>query len=100
MIACNWLATPDMSCEEFKNMVREMFEVSDKDHNQKLTLGEFKQFTLFVLEAMQGVNFDGDTLGNQFKNFDTNKDGVLDWEEVWAMMHPLEHAMKERDYAW
>jgi len=32
--------------------------------------------------------------------FDTNKDGVLDWEEVWAMMHPLEHAMKERDYAW
>jgi len=45
-------------------MTREMFEVSDKDHNQKLTLDEFKQFTLFVLEAMQGVNFDGDTLGN------------------------------------
>jgi len=49
---------------------------------------------------MQGVNFDGDTLGNQFKNFDTNKDGVLDWSEVWNMMHPLEHAMKEKDYAW
>jgi len=38
-------------------MVREMFEASDENNNGKLTLDEFKQFTLYVLEAMQGVTF-------------------------------------------
>lgn len=33
MITCEWMATPDMTCEEFKNMVREMFESADKDSN-------------------------------------------------------------------
>lgn len=57
MITCNWQASPDMSCDEFRNMVREMFEASDENKNQKLTIDEFKQFTLYVLEAMQGINF-------------------------------------------
>lgn len=83
-------------------MVREMFEASDENNNGKLTLDEFKQFTLFVLEAMQGVSFSGgdNTIAQQFHGFDTNKDGVLDWDEIWAMMHHLETAMKEKEYSW
>lgn len=57
IITCQWAATPDMSPQEFQNMVREMFEASDENNNSKLTLDEFKQFALYVLEAMQGVTF-------------------------------------------
>jgi len=101
IITSQWIATPDMSNEEFKNMVREMFEAADENKNQLLTIDEFKQFTLFVLEAIQGVNFSEEvTIENQFNKFDENKDGVLDWDEVWKMMSHLEEAMHAKEYSW
>jgi hypothetical protein len=37
-------------------MVRHMFDVSDTNRNGVLEATEFKQFTLFVLEGIQGLS--------------------------------------------
>lgn len=51
-----WNLSSTMSGEEFKSQVREMFDAADANHDQVLELGEFKQFSLFVLTAMAGLN--------------------------------------------
>jgi len=30
-----------------------------------------------------------------FGRFDTNKDGLLDWNEIWTSMEPIEAKVKE-----
>lgn len=71
-----------------------MFEVADANKDNVLELDEFKQFTLFVLEALHGlVAHDPDTIDNVFAKFDTNKDGLLDWNEIWASMESIEKAL-------
>jgi Ca2+-binding EF-hand superfamily protein len=44
-----WHFSPDMDKDEFKNMVKEMFEHADENKNGVLVLSEFKQFALFAL---------------------------------------------------
>lgn len=51
-----WKMSSTMSGEEFKSHIREMFDSADANHDQVLELGEFKQFSLFVLTAMAGLN--------------------------------------------
>jgi len=76
-------------------MVREMFDASDTNKNGVLEPEEFKQFTLFVLEAIQGLTClmhsseEHDEIGAMFASFDKNKDGVLDWAEVWSSVEAL-----------
>lgn len=42
VMTCEWIARPDMSHDEFQNMVRQIFEASDANKNQVLTIDEFK----------------------------------------------------------
>ncbi len=35
-----------------------------------------------------------------FQNFDTNKDGVLSWDEVWTSMKPLLLKVEKKIFAW
>jgi len=51
-----WTMTPTMSGDEFRSHIREMFDAADANHDEVLELGEFKQFSLFVLTAMNGLN--------------------------------------------
>jgi len=51
----SWKATKDMSAEKFKTMIKQMFDVADENHDNVLVTDEFKQFTLYVLEGLQGL---------------------------------------------
>jgi Ca2+-binding EF-hand superfamily protein len=68
-----------------------MFDVADTNKNGVLEQEEFKQFTLFVLEAINGLSIadDEDDVGAMFARFDKNKDGILDWSEIWEAIKPL-----------
>lgn len=46
-----WSAKPGMSAADFKNMIKEMFDVADENKDAVLVLDEFKQFSLYVLEG-------------------------------------------------
>lgn len=41
-------------------MIRQMFEVADANKDSVLEVDEFKQFTLFVLEALGGLELTQD----------------------------------------
>ena len=47
-----WIMTPTMTHDDFQNTVKQIFEVSDANHNGVLSLDEFKQFSLYILEAV------------------------------------------------
>jgi len=84
-----------MSATLFKAQIKQMFEVADANSDNVLEIDEFKQFTLFVLEALHGlVAHDPTTIDDLFTKFDTNKDGLLDWNEIWASMETIEKALK------
>lgn len=51
-----WIMTPTMTHDDFQTTVKQIFEVSDANHNGVLSLDEFKQFSLYILEAVQGLN--------------------------------------------
>lgn len=72
-------------CHQFEATCREMFKDADENQDGELSLDEFKQFTLNLLQALEGLNFrDHDlAMANLFAEFDRNKDGVLSWDEVW-----------------
>lgn len=91
-----------MSHVEFQTMVKEMFEVADENHDEVLVLDEFKQFSLFIMQAMTNLKVDkaSHTVTEIFTNFDINKDGKLDWDEIWASMEPLEMKIKNREFTW
>jgi Ca2+-binding EF-hand superfamily protein len=44
-----WLFTPDMNCDQFKQMVADMFNKADDNGDGELVLTEFKQFALYAL---------------------------------------------------
>lgn len=50
-----------MNIVEFEKMVKEMFNAADANKDEVLKLDEFKQFSLFVLEALQGIPFANNT---------------------------------------
>ena len=62
-----------------------MFKDADENQDGELSLDEFKQFTLNLLQALEGLNFRNHDLAmaNLFEEFDRNKDGVLSWDEIW-----------------
>lgn len=72
-----WVMTPTITHEDFKTMVRQIFDCSDFNHNGVLSLDEFKQFSLFILEAVQGLNLaqSDDSIEQMFLDFDKNHDG-------------------------
>jgi Ca2+-binding EF-hand superfamily protein len=49
-----------------------------------------------VLEAINGLNIDDeeDDIGAMFGRFDKNKDGILDWNEIWDAIKPLHAKLK------
>lgn len=54
-----------------------MFKSADENSDGVLELHEFKHFSLFVLEAMDGLRLarNDDAIEELFKKFDENKDG-------------------------
>jgi Ca2+-binding EF-hand superfamily protein len=62
-----------------------MFDNSDKNGNGVLELEEFKQFTLNLLEAISDhpLGQDKESVRDLYERLDKNKDGVLQWSEVW-----------------
>lgn len=51
-----WTMSPTISAAEFSTIIREMFDAADANHDQVLELGEFKQFSLYVLQALGGLS--------------------------------------------
>jgi len=35
------------------------------------------------------------TIGTMFSNFDKNRDGVLDWHEIWIAIKPMHAKLKK-----
>lgn len=91
-----------MTCDDFKAMVRQMFEVADENKDNILELDEFKQFSLFMLEALDGLSLSQSTeeLDSLFARFDANKDGKLDWKEIWTACLPIEAKILAKSYSW
>jgi Ca2+-binding EF-hand superfamily protein len=54
-----WVLTPDMSVEAFEETILQMFNSADENNDGVLELHEFKHFSLFVLEAMDGLKLAG-----------------------------------------
>ena len=83
-------------------MIKQMFEVADENKHKVLVLDEFKQFSLYVLEAISGLNIaqSNQTVGEMFTRFDANKDGKLDWDEIWTSIQPLQAKIKAKAFKW
>jgi Ca2+-binding EF-hand superfamily protein len=49
------------------------------------------QFSNYVIEGCQGLTLAqvGEDLKELFARFDTNKDGKIDWEEIWKELEPF-----------
>lgn len=58
-------------------MVKQIYQVSDANKNGVLSLDEFKQFSLYLLEASEGLCLaEADKTNEEmFENFDRNHDG-------------------------
>jgi Ca2+-binding EF-hand superfamily protein len=89
---------PGILPSEFKTQVRQMFEVSDMNHDNVLELDEYKQFTLYLLESLSAgvIGEDSTPIGDLFASFDKNKDGRLDWEEIWESMTVITEKLAEK----
>ena len=87
----SWNCTASMSKPDFKNMIKEIFDCADVNKDGVLILAEYKQFTLYVLEALEGLEIpdEEEEISSLFARFDTNQDGKLDWNEIWAACEPL-----------
>lgn len=87
-----WLFKPDMKVDDFKTMVREMFDKADENQDGELVLQEFKQFALYALQACQGLPLvDSDSeIKLLFSRFDKNKDKALTWDEIWYSVEPIQ----------
>lgn len=100
--AFKWQCTCDIETGHFEQMIKEMFNASDANKDGVLQLDEFKQFTLFVLDACSKLPLargDQDIV-NMFGNFDANKDGVLSWDEVWSSIQPLHNSIQKKIFKW
>lgn len=51
MVGHKWVVHPNMTEDDFYDLVKEMFQVADKDKDSHLTYEEFLVFGKFVLEA-------------------------------------------------
>lgn len=93
-----WHMEPGILPSEFKTQVRQMFEVSDMNHDNVLELDEYKQFTLYLLESLSAgvIGEDSTPIGDLFASFDKNKDGRLDWEEIWESMTVITEKLAEK----
>jgi Ca2+-binding EF-hand superfamily protein len=77
--------TPDdvkPSAEE-RVRLRDDFDFNDLDHDGRLTLGEFIRFMRSVDEDMTA-----EQCGIGFDEIDTNRDGVIEFEEFVAWSTP------------
>ena len=85
-----------MSAADFEKMVKEIFAKSDVNNDGVLVLDEFKQFTLHILQACSclDISEDGSDIDAMFARFDANKDGRLDWGEIWAAVQPMQAKLK------
>jgi Ca2+-binding EF-hand superfamily protein len=55
-----------------------------------------------VLDSLRGVPFANskEEMEALFKRFDKNNDGVLDWDEVWESMKPLQKLLAAKKFDW
>jgi Ca2+-binding EF-hand superfamily protein len=97
-----WLFRPDMGVDEFKTMVREMFDKADENNDGELVLHEFKQFALYALQACQGLPLvDSDAeIKLLFSRFDKNKDKALTWDEIWYSVEPIQAQLAAKHFKW
>jgi len=68
-----------------------MYDTADISHNGCLEVGEFKQFILFVLDAMGKflICETGDDIAHMFESFKNHAlDGCLTWEQIWKYTSP------------
>jgi Ca2+-binding EF-hand superfamily protein len=79
-----------------------MFNAADDNRDGVLQLGEFKQFSLFMLEALSDMQLvdQAQAAEEMFKKFDINKDGVLEWTEIWSSVEPIYSKIKGKMYHW
>ena len=92
----SWKATAEMSPADFEKMVREIYDHCDANKDGVLQLDEFKQFSLHMIECASGLPLgnEGEDIVAMFERFDANKDGTLDWTEIWASCSPLQAKLK------
>ena len=90
-----WKGTKDMSDADFEKMVNEIFHHCDQKDACILEQEEFKQFALHIIEASAGLELANaqEDIQAMFIRFDANKDGKLDWDEVWKCVKPLKANM-------
>ena len=69
-----------------------MFDTADDNKDGVLQIDEFKQFVLFILEGLSGLELakNESEITSLFENLDKNKDGVLEWGEIWPSIEPLQ----------
>jgi Ca2+-binding EF-hand superfamily protein len=98
----NWKATPDITADDFRKIVKQMFNAADNNRDGVLQLDEFKQFSLFILEALSDMQLfnQQQSAEDMFKKFDVNKDGVLEWTEIWQSVEPIYSKIKGKMYHW
>jgi Ca2+-binding EF-hand superfamily protein len=94
----HWKTSNNTTAAEFKTMIRSMFDCADENRDGVLQLEEFKQFTLFVLEGLEGLNLhtNQSSVGEMFSKLDKNKDGVLEWNEIWPSVEPMIETLQLR----
>jgi Ca2+-binding EF-hand superfamily protein len=76
-----------------------MFDVADENKDEVLEIHEMAQFSNYVIEGCQGLSLaqGGEDLKELFARFDTNKDGKIDWEEIWMELEPFQAKLKPED---
>ena len=72
-----------------------MFDDADLNNDGVLEMEEFKQFVLNMLEALSNhpLSDSKEDLRSLFERLDKNKDGVLDWDEVWESFQPMQEKL-------
>lgn len=51
-----WTMSATISPDDFRSIVKEMFDAADANHDEVLELDEFKQFSLYLLQSMNGLS--------------------------------------------
>ena len=102
MSAKEWTMSATISPDDFRSSVKEMFNAADANQDGVLVLDEFKQFSLYLLQSMTGLQLaeSKESIDQLFQRFDKNKDGKLDWSEIWAAVEPIQTKIQSKKFSW
>ena len=100
--AFRFTAQPGMNANEFKDMVKEIYDIADINNDDILIQEEYEKFCRSVVEAIQPLSLaQHDKCVNDLNEaFEYNLMGVLCWEDIWAGIEPIGVQIEQKNFRW